>query len=136
MTRIVVDTNVLVSIALPGSRLQSLLAAWQEGRCRLLISREIFDEYLRVLLYPKFHLSSEDVKRILGRELWPYAEIVQVTSSVDVIAADPTDNKFLACALDGRAQVIISGDHHLLALGEFHGIEILTAREFLSRLKR
>ena len=128
------DTNVLVSTALPGSRLHTLVDVWQHGRCRVLLSDEIFDEYLRVLTYPKFKLSSADIKRILERDLRPYAELVTVTSRVDAIPHDPADNTFLACALDGHADFIVSGDHHLLTLRSFHDIPILTARRFLQQL--
>ena len=134
MIRVVLDTNVLVCVALPRSRLQALVEAWQRGRCRLLLSHEIFDEYLRVLTYPKFQLTSADITRVLERELLPYPEFVHVTAHVDVIAEDPADNKFLACALDGRADSIVSGDHHLLDLKQFRGIPILTARQLLDRL--
>ncbi len=134
--RVVLDTNVLVSTALPGSRLQSLVDAWQHRRCRLLLSREIFDEYLRVLTYPKFRLTSADIKRILERELLPYAEMVNVTTQVEAIVEDPADNKFLACAVDGRADVLVSGDHHLLELKAFHETAIISPRQLLDRLAR
>ena len=100
----------------------------------MLVSSEIFDEYLRVLTYPTFKLSAEDIKRIVERELRPYTELVSVSSHVDVIKTDRSDNKFLACALDGRADAIVSGDHHLLALRRFHHIPILTARQFLDHI--
>lgn len=134
MIRFVLDTNVLLSIALPRNRLRSLVEAWQEGRCRLLLSSEIFDEYLRVLTYPKFRLPPDHIKRILEQEVRPYAELIHVTSQVNVITADPTDNKFLACAVDGHADVIVSGDRHLLVLKQYRGIAILTARQFLDSL--
>ena len=130
------DTNVLLSIALPRSRLHSLVDAWQHRRCRLLLSSEIFDEYLRVLTYPKFNLSAEDIRQLLERELRPYAELVQVTSRVQIITEDPADNKFLACALDGHADAIVSGDHHLLALKHFKDIPILTGRQLLDHLAK
>lgn len=136
MIRVVLDTNILVSIALPGSRLLPLVSAWKDGRCRLLISEEIFDEYLRVLTYPKFNLSVEGIRRLLEHELRPYAELVRVTSRVHVITADPDDNKFLACALDGHADAIVSGDRHLLTLKHFKGISILTGRQLLNWLAK
>ena len=107
-----------------------LAEAWRTHRCLPLLSQEIFDEYLRVLTYPKFQLSSSEIKRVLEHDFLPYAEFVRVTSQVEVIAADPSDNKFLACALDGRADVVVSGDRHLLTLKRFHGIAIVTARQF------
>ncbi len=48
-----------------------------------------------------------------------------------MIDADPTDNVFFECALDGKADYIISGDKHLLDLGLYKGIQILKAKEFL-----
>lgn len=134
MIRLVVDTNILVSTSLPGSRLYALVEAWQDGRCRLLISPEIFDEYLRVLAYPKFRLAVEEIRRILEHDVWPYAERIKVTTRVNVITADRSDNKFLACAIDGRADYLVSGDHHLLTLKQFRHIPILTARQFLTHL--
>ena len=132
--RLVLDTNILISTALPGSRLRELVEAWQKGRCRLLISPEIFDEYLRVFAYPKFGLSMEEIRRILEHDVWPYAEQIKVTTRVTVITADPSDNKFLACAVDGRADYIVSGDHHLLDVRQFQQIPIISARQFLTRL--
>ena len=132
--RVVLDTNVLVSIALPRSHLERLAQAWQEGRCRLLLSAEIFDEYLRVLTYPKFRLSSEDIRRILEREILPYAHQIKVTSRIQEIAEDPSDNKFLACAVDGRADWIVSGDQHLLRLKRFRDIQIGSPVRFLQVL--
>jgi len=52
-----------------------------------------------------------------------------------VIPADPTDEIVLACAVEGQADLVVSGDHHLLDLGEYHGIPITTARMFLEQLK-
>ena len=66
----------------------------------------------------------------------PYREMVHVTSHVDVIKEDPPDNQFLACAIDGKADLIVSGDHHLLDLKTYQGIPIVTARDFLNRLSR
>ncbi len=131
MIRAVLDTNVLISIALPGGHLEPLVAAWQKGRFRLLISQEIFEEYLRVLTYPKFELSAEDIRRMLEHELWPYAELVKVTSRIRAMSSDPSDDKFLACAIDGHADWIVSGDRHLLNLKVFRGIRIDSPARFL-----
>ena len=132
MIRFVLDTNVLVSMALPGSRLLPLVEAWQRGRCRLLISQEIFEEYLRVLAYPKFRLSFEDIRRILESEIRPYAESVHVKSRIDVVHSDPSDNKFLACAVDGKADWLVTGDAHLLRIRVFRGVRIGSPTAFLN----
>ena len=51
-----------------------------------------------------------------------------------VIPDDPDDEKVLACALQGQADLIVSGDRHLLDLGKFQGVSIITARALLERL--
>jgi len=52
-----------------------------------------------------------------------------------VIRQDPSDDEFLACALTGKADAIVSGDHHLLELKRYREIPILDVRTFLSNLK-
>ncbi len=59
--------------------------------------------------------------------------LVDVTSRIDTIKVDPSDNAFLECAVDGRADYIVSGDRHLLGLGTYRGIQIISPREFLAR---
>jgi len=64
-------------------------------------------------------------------------DAILVYGSADVAGAipdDPDDEEILACAVDGRADLIVSGDRHLLALGAFRGIPILSPRDFLARL--
>jgi predicted nucleic acid-binding protein len=59
------------------------------------------------------------------------AEAVQTTTDVTAISDDPPDNSVLACAVDGKADHIVSGDGHLLDLAVYQGIPILTARQYL-----
>ena len=134
MIRFVLDTNVLVSIAWPGRHSHPLVTAWKEGRCRPLVSEEIFDEYLRVLAYPRLRLSPDDVRHILEKEWRPYVELVRVKTRLHVIAEDSSDDKFLECAVDGKADWIVSGDRHLLRLESFRGVKIGSPAEFLRHL--
>jgi uncharacterized protein len=60
--RVVLDTNVLVSCLLFGGTPGELLDLWKTGRIRLLMSREMVDEFLRVLAYPKFNLSEDEIQ--------------------------------------------------------------------------
>lgn len=136
MTRVVLDTNVLVSALLfrgPPNRLINLL---EEGRIGLLISREAFLEYLRVLSYPKFGLDTEEVRDLLENHILPFSKTVDAKPMRPVIPEDPDDDKFLALAETGRADYLISGDRHLLALGRFGKIPIVTARDFLESIGR
>ena len=81
-----------------------------------MISKEVLEEYVKPLSYPKFQLSEAEIKYIIEEELFPYVEVIRVKSKVNVVKEDKEDNKFLALALDGKADYIISGDKHLLKL--------------------
>ena len=60
-----------------------------------------------------------------------FAWIVEGEGEVDLIEDDPTDNKYLACAYEGEADYIVSGDHHLLDIETYQGTMILKAKSFL-----
>jgi predicted nucleic acid-binding protein len=51
-----------------------------------------------------------------------------------VVAADPSDDRYLECAIEGEADCIVTGDRHLLALGNYREVEILSPREFVELL--
>lgn len=137
--RIVLDTNVVVSIYLAarGGTIADLLDAWQNGAFDLVVSQPILDEYRRVLNYP--HLSrmhgrgadqiDADLARIQRTSL-----VVREWQPMVVIERDPSDDKFLECAIAGEAEVIVSGDDHLLALNDFRGIRILRPAAFVELL--
>jgi putative PIN family toxin of toxin-antitoxin system len=129
--KVVVDTNVLVSALLFGGKPGKLIPLWQRGTIRPLASKEIIDEYLRVLTYPKFKLSEEDIHFLLYHEILPYFEVINVHPGPRIIRKDPADDKFIRCALAGKAKFIISGDHHLLALKSYQKIKILSPSDFL-----
>ena len=67
----------------------------------------------------------------LRARLETVAEIVEPEEVLDVIAEDPDDNRVLECAVKGRADLIVSGDRHLLKLGSYQGIAIVTVRQFM-----
>jgi putative PIN family toxin of toxin-antitoxin system len=63
--RVVLDTNAVVSALLFSGVSSKLVSLWQEGLITPLLSRQILDEYLRVLSYPKFALSEEEIKELI-----------------------------------------------------------------------
>jgi len=131
--RVVVDTNVIVSALLFRSEVSQIHKLWKEGIFIILLSKPIIDEYLRVLAYPRFGLLPEDIKYLLYREVVPYSEVVDVTSSLSVVNDDPDDDKFIALAVDAKADFIVSGDRHLLDIGEYEGIPVVSVSDFLKR---
>ena len=134
--KVVVDTNVFVSALLFGGKPGKLIPLWQRGTIRPLASKEIIDEYLRVLTYPKFKLTEEDVNFLLYHETLPYFEVIDVHPGPRIIRKDPEDDKFIRCALAGKAKWIISGDQHLLALKSYQKIKIVTPSDFLLKVIR
>ena len=130
MKKIVIDTNVLVSGLLFSGPPGELVHLWKKRIVLPLCSNEIVNEYLRVLAYPKFHLSESEIDFILTHEILPYFEVVMVKPGKAFVAADPADDKFIWCALDGRAKAIVSGDGHLLGLTD-SPVSVLTVAEFL-----
>jgi len=97
-------------------------------------SKEIIDEYIKVLAYPKFELSEAEINYILYNEILPYFDIMEINASSVIIDVDPSDDKFIHCAKTGKADAIISGDQHLLSLKSYRKIKILTPGTFLENL--
>lgn len=136
--RIVLDTNCIVSALLFSKGSASWLAhTWMQQRFIPLVSRETTTELMRVLSYPKFQLS-QDEQEIFLAEFLPYAEAVQVQNVPGKLPEikDPNDLMFLKLAVAGKANALVSGDIHILALKSQLGrISILTVNEFAVWLK-
>ena len=137
--KVVFDTNIIVSglIANTGAPYETI-ELWRRDNVVLLISDAIIDEVSDVLTRPFFrdqrHITKSDIDRI-KHALKTDATIVSPNSRLKVVGNDPDDNRIIECALDGGADYIISGDHHLLELKRFAGIQIVTAKEFLTIFK-
>ena len=131
--RIVADTNLLVSrLLLPQSLpAKAVRKAVDEGQ--LLVSAATLGELADVLSRAKFdpYVSLEDRQdfiRVLNR----VAERIIVTAPIKA-CRDPKDDKFLELALNGEANMILTGDRDLLALHPFRGVDILSPREYIER---
>jgi uncharacterized protein len=134
--RVVLDTNTLVSAFLFSGPASRLVPLWQTGHLTVLVSKAILEEYYRVLAYPKFELSQAEIKALIEEELLPYIEAVKVSRHLPVVCRDPEDMKFLECAVNGRAEYLITGDPHLRSLGAYQGVAIVAAAEFVQRTER
>jgi uncharacterized protein len=133
MNRIVLDTNIFVSMVL-GGQVGKINDEWRAGKFTLVVSEEIVSEYLDVLQRPKLHLKSRTIAAVVSR-VYRKAEFVTPEEKIFVVLADTTDNKFIEAAVAGKTDCIVSGDQHLLDLKEYQSIPILTAREFLDWLQ-
>jgi putative PIN family toxin of toxin-antitoxin system len=87
-----------------------------------------------VLEYPKFSLSQEEINIIIGNEVLPHFEVVEVTKEIKGVCRDPADDKFLSCALSASAGYIISGDKDLCALNRYKSVRIVSPSDFLKIL--
>jgi uncharacterized protein len=131
--RIVVDTNVLVSrVLLPqsiaGRAVRSAVDAGQ-----LLVSEATMQELAEVVARAKFDpylsiVERQEFIRLLGR----IVELVPIVRQVRA-CRDPRDDKFLEVAVNGRADLMITGDRDLLALDPFMGISIVSPAAYLTR---
>jgi len=128
--RIVLDTNVLISAMLFGGVPREILNLVLSGKITCSLSQPIIDELLNVLQRPKFGLSLQQAVAI-AEELSDLCTIVSPEERVQVIADDPDDNRIVECAMKAKAAFIVSGDAHLLALGAYKDIRILSPSEFL-----
>ena len=132
--RSVIDTNVIVSAILFEGIPGKLISLWKSGRITPLASKDMMDEYIKVLAYPKFKLSENEINYICYNEILPYFEVIVPIPGRAIIQEDPSDDKFIHCAESGKASVIISGDQHLLNLKSYGKIKILTPSRFLREL--
>jgi putative PIN family toxin of toxin-antitoxin system len=131
--RIVLDTNIFISAVL-GGRLGVIVDEWKAGKFTLIITDAIAREYLDVINRPKFKIPENEIIATTDY-LLQTAEFVTAQEEISFIVADPTDNKFLEAAIAGKANLIVSGDNHLLELKSFREVPIITAREFITQLK-
>lgn len=140
MLRVVLDTNQFVSSVLVRRGLPAqVIDAWRQREYLLVISPEIIAEIRATLDYPhirrKYLITDDQVERLITVLEQDALVVSGEVNTSGAIPDDPDDDKILACAVDGMVDLIVSGDRHLLALGEYEGISIITAREFLERLR-
>ena len=134
--RVVLDTNVILSVILFGGRLEFIRKAWKEGRIRLLFSEDTLEELVKVLHYPKFGLEDEEIDFLIYAEVLPYADVVKrIVRIKKEICRDRDDIKFLECALSGKADYVVRGDDDLVSIGEIESIKIITPAKLRELLK-
>ena len=134
--KIVFDTNILISALITTGKPKELFNKAAQGQIQLIISKSILKEFSQVTEDPRIrkYANEDDVigfVRVINR----VAKIVNVTSQFKAVKEDPDDDIVVRTAFDGKANYIVSGDKHLLSLGTFRGIKILTVDEMLTLLK-
>lgn len=129
--KIVVDTNVVISGVFFGGNPRQIVEAIVDGNISAYATTEIVDEYMGII--------ESMIERKQGRLrqsiLSPFFSSLKMIESKTVvgISRDPDDDKFIECAIDAEALYIVSGDNDLLDIGQYEGIQIITAKEFCDK---
>ena len=139
MIKVVLDANVLVSglISRKGPPGQ-ILDSWIDGHIQICYSPQILEELKRVLCYPRIQerLEKNQVEAVLELILTD-AELIEGELKLKVLTRDPSDNIYLACAVEARSDYLITGnrDHFEEAGKKYRGVSIITPRAFLDILE-
>ena len=124
MLRVVLDTNVLVSAIISDGKSRELLKKGIAKQYSLVLSDLIIKELIDVMRRPKFQTSEDELQRTI-LALIRTAEIVNVITKIKAVKEDPKDDMIIETAIDGYADLIVTGDSHLLALTTFKGVKII-----------
>jgi putative PIN family toxin of toxin-antitoxin system len=128
--RVVFDTNIFVSaLVRPGGRAEQALVHVIEGRDTLLLSKAILLETLSVLSR-KFGKDKEELARV-AVFLSETAQLVEPKRKVRIFDDDP-DNRILECPLEGKADVVITGDQVMVQLGRYESVRIISLSDYLA----
>ena len=131
MTTAVYDTNILISGLFWRGTPRQVIHLARDGHVQAITCPILLDELRSVLTRPNkpFQLTEQEANRVL-EDILTFSQIVSPTE-IPQVCRDPTDNIVLACALEGNAEYVVTGDPDLLTLKKHEQITIVTAREFL-----
>jgi putative PIN family toxin of toxin-antitoxin system len=135
---IVIDTNVWISgIFFKGGAPAAVLRAWRDQRFDVVLTPEILDELLPKLRQKSLQFGADETLA----EDWigyirTYASVIPASITVEDVCRDPDDDIFLAAALSGDADYIVSGDRDLQVLDEYQHVKVLSPKAFTDLLAR
>jgi len=137
--RAVLDTNLFVSGLFAASgTMANLQQLWVAGAFELVVSEELLQEITETLHKPsiqkKLFLQAEEIAEIVSLIREKAVVVTRDLYQTDRITADPDDNTLLGCALEARADFVVSGDNHLLSLKHYHSIQIVDAQTFIKQV--
>ena len=129
MIGVTADTNIYISGLIYAGPPRRFLDLARTRLFQLSLSTALLDEIRRVLRV-KFFWTQERLDDLPLR-LDKFIQRVHPTITLDVVKTDPDDNRVLECAVAAGSQFIVTGDHHLLQLGHYGGIQIVKVTDFL-----
>ncbi len=134
--KIVLDTNCLVNVIMPGSYNNDVWQAFRAGKYILCVTNEILYEYHEILTKRYNNIIANTVLKELIET--PNVERVNPSFRFNLITADPDDNKFVDCAVASGATYIVSNDHHFqeLKLYKFPLVDVRSLIDFLEIVRK
>ena len=133
--KLVLDTNIFISSFFWGGNPRKIMTRVIDGEDILFVSNEILQEVFFVMARPKFNVSRFQIIRFID-SIEEIACCVKSIGTIQGICRDSDDDKILECAVLGNVDFIISGDNDLLFLKFFRGIPIITASEYIDKVKK
>lgn len=133
MLKLVLDTNIIVSAFFWEGSEAELIRKIEKNQAELFINKEILDEIEAVIKRPKFKELLDKTNQTPEQII---AKVISLSHSVigpklkNIIKEDTSDDKFIECAVNAKADYIISGDKHLLKLRKYKEIKIIRTSEF------
>ena len=135
MLKLVLDTNTLISSFFWEGQEAKLFRKIEQKKCLLFLSLDILKEIEKVINKPKFMQaminSNLNSDQIIQKIMSLSHIIIGPKLNINIIKEDLTDNKIIECAINSKADYIVSGDKHLLKLKEFKNIKIFKTKEIL-----
>jgi hypothetical protein len=137
--RVVLDANIYISALISSQGYPAaIITKWLVGDFEVLLSQPIVDEILRVTGYERLQRKYQKIREnrlefvelISEQGIW-----VEPAETLAVVTADESDNRYLECAVAGGARYLVTGDEHLLTIGEYQGITVLSPAAFVTWLE-
>ena len=138
MFKLVLDTNTLLSAFFWKGNEFELFKKIEKGKAQLFLSENIVDEIENVINRPKFkeaiRISNQTPEQIVQKIVSVSHLVIGPKLKENVVKEDKSDDKFIECALNAKADIIVSGDKHLLKIKEYKGIKIMITSDVLKLL--
>ena len=137
--KVVLDTNVIIAPFLSPKGVPALIRkAWEDGAFDVVVSETLLAEYTKVLNYEdiaaKHQMDQAKIKGVI-EGFKKYATLVSPPKTPEVVKEDPDDDELFAVAEAGEASYIVTKNKHVLNVGEYKGIQVLTPLAFLTLLE-
>ncbi len=127
--RVVIDTSIFIASFWKGTS-RTVVELWKKGEITLCASEAILKEYFHII--PRFNRLNKEAGKLLSLfKARKNMKMVTPSKKLKVVQKDPADNKFLECAIETKAEYIISADRHLKDFKKHQGVKIVSSGNFL-----